>query len=82
MTKTIEIFGASVGVKKGSNWSFRGNSHVGRAKLVLSMRGGVAALHLALEDGEGHADFRLEKAEVVELIRGLATLYELEMTGT
>jgi hypothetical protein len=82
MTKTIEIFGASVGVKRGSTWSFRGNSHVGRAKLVLSMRGGVAALHLALAEGDGHADFRLEKAEVVELIRGLAAMYELEASQT
>ena len=75
MFKRIEILGAATHAKR----SHAGNQAVGKATLTLSMTGGVARLHLDLDGKDGDAVFRLEKSEALELIDGLAKLYDLQL---
>ena len=73
MFKQIEILGASTHAKR----SHAGNAGHAHATLVLGMEGGVAKVTLDLD--EGHASFRLKKDEAMELIDGLAKLYDLQL---
>lgn len=73
--KHIQILGASTHAKR----SHAGNLGHAHATLLLTMEGGVARVTINLDDRDGQADFRLKKDEAVELIRGLAAIYEIDL---
>lgn len=70
----IRILGASTTAKR----SGAGNEYNAPANLLLTMQGGVVRVSVDLDSQDGHATFRLEKDEVVELIKGLKEIYNIE----
>lgn len=70
----IRILGASTNAKRSN----AGNEGHAPATLLLTMQGGAAKVVIDLDSEDGHAAFRLEKDEAVELIKGLKEIYNIE----